>query len=216
MGPFAHAMFDFVERHKKVIQIFLALVALTFMTWGIESYTRFRGGADTVVTVNDAKISEREFTEEMRRQLERMRSVFGRGFDTASMDTPETRSLMLESMISQRLVASEAVRSNLLVGDESLRETIVSIPAFQAGGKFSKDQYEAVLRGQGQTPASFEGTLRYDMSVGQLTRSIAETAIQPRSVAERMAALESQQREVQESQVPVAQYLGQVKVDEAA
>ena len=209
-------MFDFVERHKKAIQIFLALIALTFMTWGIESYTRFKGGADTVATVNETKISEREFTEEMRRQLDRMRSVFGRGFDASTMDTPETRNLMLDSMISQRLVASEAARSNLLVGDESLRDTIVSIPAFQAGGKFSKDQYEAVLRGQGQTPAGFEATLRYDMTVGQLTRAIAETAIQPRSVAERNAALESQQREVQESQVPVAQYLGQVKIDEAA
>ena len=46
-------MFDFVERNKRVIQILLAVIALTFMTWGIESYTRFRGGADTLATVNE-------------------------------------------------------------------------------------------------------------------------------------------------------------------
>ncbi len=209
-------MFDFVERHKRIIQVFLAMIALTFMTWGIESYTRVKGGADTVATVNEAKISEREFTEEMRRQQDRLRSIFGRNFDASMMDTAESRNLMLDGMISQRLVASEAVRANLLVGDASLRETILAIPSFQAGGKFSKDQYEAVLRGQGQTPAGFEAALRYDISVSQLTRSIAETAIQPRAVAERLAALESQKRELQEATIPAAPYLAQVKVDDAA
>ena len=36
-------MFDFVEKHKRWIQVFLGLIALTFATWGIESYTRMRG-----------------------------------------------------------------------------------------------------------------------------------------------------------------------------
>lgn len=209
-------MFDFVERHKRVIQIFLALVAMTFMTWGIESYTRFRTGADTIAVVNDAKISEREFTEELRRQQERLRSIFGRNFDPSAMDTPETRAALLEQMISQRLVASEAVRASLLIGDDALLETITAIPAFQAGGKFSKEQYEAALRGQGQSPASFEATLRYDMSVGQLVRSIAETAIVPRAVAERLAVLENQKREVQQAMIPAAQFVPQVQVGEAA
>ena len=39
-------MFDFVQKHKKIAQVFLALIAITFMTWGIESYTRMRGGRD--------------------------------------------------------------------------------------------------------------------------------------------------------------------------
>ena len=81
-------MFDFVERHKRVIQILLAVIALTFMTWGIESYTRFRGGADTLASVNDGRISEREFTEELRRQQDRLRQLFGRNFDPTAMDTP--------------------------------------------------------------------------------------------------------------------------------
>ena len=209
-------MFDFVERHKRVIQILLAVIALTFMTWGIESYTRFRGGADTLATVNEGRISEREFTEELRRQQDRLRQLFGRNFDPSAMDTPETRNLLLDQMISQRLVATEAVRSHLVVGDDTLRETILSIPAFQAGGQFSKDHYEAVLRAQGQTPAGFEASLRYDLSVGQLSRAIGETAIQPRAVAERLAALENQKREVQETLVPAAQFATQVKIDDAA
>ena len=37
-------MFDFVQKNKRILQLFLGLIALTFATWGIESYTRFAGG----------------------------------------------------------------------------------------------------------------------------------------------------------------------------
>jgi hypothetical protein len=45
-------MFNLVHKNKRIIQVFLGLIALTFVTWGIESYTTMRGGRDTVATVN--------------------------------------------------------------------------------------------------------------------------------------------------------------------
>ena len=45
-------MFDFVQKNKRILQVFLGLIAITFATWGIESYTRFAGGRDTVASVN--------------------------------------------------------------------------------------------------------------------------------------------------------------------
>lgn len=208
-------IFDIVHGNKKLISILMVLIAITFVTWGLESYTRGPAGTGTIVTVNDATITEREFSEELRRQQERLRAMFGKNFDASVMDSVETRKTMLDSMISQRLVASEAVKSNLLVDDATLREMILAIPAFQVGGEFSREQYETILRSQGQTPAGFEATLRYDMSVGQLTRAIAETAIQPRALAERIAALEGQGREVQEALIPASQFASAVKIDEA-
>jgi len=209
------SIFDLVERNKRLIQVLMVLIAITFVTWGLESYTRGPSGAGTVATVNGAKISEREFGEELRRQQEQLRAVVGRNFDISAMDTPEARTVVLDSMIERRLVATEAIAANLIVDDEALRETILSIPAFHVGGSFSREHYEAVLRAQGQTPAGFEATLRYDMSVGQLARAVAETAIQPRALAERIARLEGQGREVQETLIPAAQFATEVMVDEA-
>src|ERR1700704_219528 len=190
-------MFNFVEKHKKVIQIFLALIAITFMTWGIESYTRQKGGADTVATVNGLTISQRDFDDELRRQQDEPRRVFGRNFDPAIFDPPDSRRAVLESMISQRLIASEAARSHLAISDEMLLDLIHSEPAFQSEGKFSKAQYELALRSQNppMSPSQFESRLRYDMSLQQLGRSVTDTAIAPRSVTERLAALEGQKRE---------------------
>jgi peptidyl-prolyl cis-trans isomerase D len=210
-------MFDLVHKNKRIIQIFLFLIALTFATWGIESYTSMRGGRDTVATVNGMEISSREFSDELRRQQDQLRQLFGRNFDAAAMDTPEARRALLDSLISQRLVASVAARSNLSVSDEALRDAITSIPAFQEGGQFSKGAYENVLRQQNPplTPTQFEARMRYDLSLGQLARAVGEAAIPSRTVAERLAALEAQRREIAEFRIPAQQFLPQVKVDEA-
>jgi peptidyl-prolyl cis-trans isomerase D len=210
-------MFDLVTKYKRVIQVFLGLIALTFATWGIESYTQFRGQRDELATVNGISITQREFDSELRQQQDRMRQMFGGRVDPAMLDTPETRQALLDNMINQRLVASAAVKSDLMVSDEVLHDTIVSIPAFQSDGQFSKATYEQMLRVQNppMTPAQFESRLRYDLSLGQLSRAVGDTAIVPKSVANRLAAIELQKREVAEVPFRAEQYLSQVKIDDA-
>src|SRR5216117_1932834 len=188
-------MFDLVTKYKRVIQIFLGLIALTFATWGIESYTRFRGAGDAVAEVNGMKISQREFTDELRRQQDQLRQMFGRAIDLAALDTPESRRTLLDSLIAQRLVASAALRGNLTVTDETLRDAIRSIPAFQDGGQFSKSSY--------------------DLSLRQLARAVGDSAIAPRAVAQRLSALESQKREVADARILTQQFLSEAGIDEA-
>src|SRR3989454_350374 len=210
-------MFDLVTKYKRVIQVFLGLIALTFATWGIESYTRFRGAGDAVASVNGMKISQREFTDELRRQQDQLRQMFGRAIDPAALDTPESRRTLLDSLIAQRLVASAALRGKLTVTDETLRDTIRSIPAFQSGGQFSKSSYELALRSQNppMSPAQFESRLRYDLSLQQLARAVGGSAIAPRAVAQRLSALESQKREMADARILTQQFLSEAKIDEA-
>jgi peptidyl-prolyl cis-trans isomerase D len=210
-------MFDLVHKYKKFITAIIGLVALTFVFWGVENRVT-RGSRETVATVNGMEISVREFGEELRRQQDQLRQLFGRNFDPAALDTPETRRALLEQLIAQRLVASAAIKSHLTVTDESLRDTIASIPAFQGpDGQFSKANYEAVLRTQNPplSPAQFEARLRYDLSLQQLARAVGDAAIPSRTVSDRLAALEAQQREIAEVRIPAQQFLAQVKVDDA-
>src|SRR5688500_4452988 len=211
-------MFDLVHKYKKLVTIMLGLIAITFATWGIESYTRMRGGRDVVATVNGLEISAREFDEELRFQQDQVRQLVGQNFDMAELDTPESRRAVLERLIAQRLVASQAQQAGLTVSDHSLVEAIHAIPAFRgADGNFSKSTYESVLRTQNPplTPTQFESRLRYDLMLAQLARAVGEAAIAPRSVTGRLAALEAQKREVAEARIPAQQFLPQVKIDEA-
>ena len=210
-------MFDFVQKHKRIAQVILALMTIPFAIWGIESYTRSGGRADTVAIVNGLQISQREYGEELNRQQEQLRRMFGRSFDPAAFDTPQARQALLDSLISQRLVASAAQAGHLSVDDQALFEIIQSVPAFQSEGKFSKSQYEAALRSANppRSPAQFEAQLRYDLSLQQLGRAVGDSAIASRTVTERLAALEGQKREVAEARVSSEQFMGQTSVDDA-
>jgi peptidyl-prolyl cis-trans isomerase D len=209
-------MFDFVHKHKRLLQVFLGLIAVTFATWGIESYTRVRGGADTVATVNGLTITQRELDTELRRQQEQMRRLFGRNFDPAMLERPEARQALIDSLVMQRLVASAAQKAHLTVSDEMLVELIHSVSGFQSEGQFSKAQYELALRSQNPplTSAQFEARLRYDMILQQLRRAVGESAFASGTVADRLAALEAQKREIFDARIGAPQFLAQASVEE--
>src|SRR5215813_2911301 len=126
-------MFDFVHKNKRVVQVILALLTVPFAIWGIESYTRVTGGRDAVAKVNGLEITRREFDDKMREQQEQVQRMFGGRVDPAALDTPEARQALLDSMIAERLVLSEAVRRNLFLDNSRLQEFIAAAPAFQAG-----------------------------------------------------------------------------------
>lgn len=210
-------MFDLVHKHRRIVQIILAMLIVPFAIWGIESYQGMGRTRDAVATVNDITITQREFEGELRRQQNQLRRMLGRNYDPAVFDTPESRRALLESLISQKLFASAAFAANLTVNDDVLAELIHSAPAFQVNGQFSKARYETALRTQDppMSPAQFEAQLRHDLALQQLARAIGDSAIASRTVATRIAALETQKREVAQVQFPVQDYLSKVKVDEA-
>src|SRR5436190_3051676 len=210
-------MFDFVQKHKIVLQVFLGLIAITFATWGIESYTRYSGGRDTVASVNGSDISSREFDAQVRAQQEQKLRMFGNRIDPAAFDTPETRRAVLDQMVAERVVATETAKRNLFVDDKRLADFIVSIPEFQEGGRFSPEAFERIARTQNPplSPRQFEERLRQSIPFQQLTSAVADTSIVPHAVAARLAAIEAQQREVAEARVPARQFVDNVKLDEA-
>jgi peptidyl-prolyl cis-trans isomerase D len=208
-------VFDLVTKYKRVIQIFLGLIAITFATWGIESYTQFRGARDTVASVNGMDISQREFAEELRRQQEQMRRMFGGQIDQAMLDSPESRRAVLEAMVAQRLLASEAARANMYLSREAVIEAITQAPEFQEDGKFSTAKYSAYLASRGISDQRNVAELRSEIPLARFAGSISGTAIAPRSVAARLAALEAQKREVSEARISTQQFLPQVKIDDA-
>src|SRR4051812_35003615 len=210
-------MFDFVQRHRRLLQVFLGLIALTFATWGIESYTRYAGGRDSVASVNGSDISQREFDQQLALQQEQIRRMFGGRVDPATFDSPEGRRAVLDQMIGERLIATETSKRNLQVDDKRLTDLILSVPEFQEGGRFSEAAFERVARSQNPplSARQFAERLRQSFAFQPLAGSLGDTTIVPHTVADRLAAIEAQQREISESRLSVRQYLDKVKIDDA-
>src|SRR5512133_537741 len=111
-------MFDLVHKHKRWVQLLLALMVLPFAFWGIDSYRRGSGLEQDLAEVDGQKITLQEFGQAQRDQQERLRTLLGRNFDPALLDTPEQRAALLDQLIQQRLLAVRAAKSNLVVTDQ--------------------------------------------------------------------------------------------------
>jgi peptidyl-prolyl cis-trans isomerase D len=208
-------MFDYVSKHKRILQIVLGLTIIPFAFFGLESYTRSMSGAGDVATVNGTSISTREFSEELRRQQDRLREVLGRGADLTPFDTPDMRLAILESIIAQRLVMAEVVNARLAIPKEVVVAGILAAPEFQEGGKFSSERYMMYLRSRGQSDEGNVAQLRLEIPASRLAGAITATAFQPRAVAERLLALQNEKREAAEAFIGADQFLPSVKLDEA-
>jgi peptidyl-prolyl cis-trans isomerase D len=208
-------MFDFVAKHKIILQVVLGLTIIPFAFFGLESYTRGIGSSQDVATVDGSAITQREFAEEVRRQQDRLREVLGPGADLAQLDTPEVRMAILESIISQRLVLAEVVKSGLVVSKDEVVAGILAAPEFQEGGKFSSERYTTYLRTRGVSDEGHVARLRLEVPAGRLAGAISGSAFEPRVAAERLIALQGEKREVAEAFIPAEQFLGRVKLDDA-
>jgi peptidyl-prolyl cis-trans isomerase D len=191
-------MFDFVAKHKRLIQIVLGLMIVPpFAFWGIQWTQRGIGSTGDVAEVGGQKITEQDFGEALRRQQDQLR---GR-IDPSFLDSPLIRREVLEGMISQRLLLQHAARNYMTVPDDMLVETTTSLPVFQVDGKFSRERYDIALQNERMTPEQFDAALRRDLVVQQLSSALSESGFASKSAAERFAAFRAQQREVSEHRI---------------
>ncbi|NEX62852.1 SurA N-terminal domain-containing protein [Noviherbaspirillum galbum] len=207
-------MFEFIRTHQRLMQFLLLLLIFpSFAFFGLESYTRFRERDNAVAKVAGQSISQQEFDNAMREQMERFRQMFGPQFDPKMFDTPEAKQGVLDSLIAQRVLSHEAAQSRLSVSDQALRQNIMNIPGLTGpDGKFDGDRYKGLLAVQGMTPASYEARLRQDLAMQMVNGAVAQTGFAPRTVASRLSDLNDQEREVQELVMKSSDFASQVKV----
>jgi peptidyl-prolyl cis-trans isomerase D len=208
-------MFDFVQEKKRVVQVVLFLIIITFGFFGVDSY-RKSGGGDAPATVNGERISQQEFDNALRQQQERVREQAGANFDPALFDKPEIKRMILDSLVNQRLLSSQARSVGLTLSDDQLAQIIAGIEAFQKDGKFDKQRYESALSSQSMSPLVFEARVRDELSTRQLVDAYIKNGYASQTGADNLIRLNEQQRVVSVAQISPDLFTGQVKVEDAA
>ena len=207
-------MFEIVRTHRKFMMgVLLLLIIPSFVLVGVNTYDT-SGSADTVATVGDRKISQIEFEDAQREQIDRYREALGAQFDPKMVDTPAEKQRVLDGLIAQRALETEIDRNRMTVDDATLA-AFYGKALVGADGKFDVERYKAAAAAQGLTTAGLDQLVRRQLSFEQVTSAIQETGFAPRTVSNRLSDIREQQREAQELLFPVAQYAAQVKVTDA-
>ncbi|MDR0672456.1 MAG: SurA N-terminal domain-containing protein [Zoogloeaceae bacterium] len=202
-------MFDAIRNNKRLVQIFLSLITVTFAVWGLDAY--FQGGGDTTLaTIGKARITTIEFREALREQQDQWRQQMP-GADVAALNTPELRAALLEEMVMRRILSLEASRLRLDV-QGLMREVIFNAPEFQENGVFSKGRYSEMLSMNNMSIQEFEARLQENLLQQTLLGAVQGGAFAPQTVVRQVAALQKEARVVEESLVTRQSLLGQVAV----
>jgi peptidyl-prolyl cis-trans isomerase D len=196
-------------------KVILALIAVTFALFGVDSYMKGDRSGDVVATVGDLGISRDELAREIQAQSERMRETLGPAFDPAVSETAEFRKRVLDSLIERKALLQEAQKLKFLAPDAYLASVLGQIPAFQQDGAFSQQRYEAVLRQNNRTPAQFENELRQAFMLEAITSPVSLGAFPSTTSLNQIASLVTQQREISWVDVPAASVASKVNVTPA-
>jgi len=205
-------MFDFVRRHPRIMQLVLALITLPFIFSGVASYVRDGASGSDVASVGGSKISQQELQQALRDQQERMRQQLGRDIPAELLDNPEVRKAVLDTLVSQRVLALHAAKAQLVVDDALLGATIQGEPTFQENGKFSRQRYDAYVASQNMSQAEFERRLRQDLSLRQSLSAVRDGSFVSPVASDRWLAALQEQREVSEIVFKPEQFTAQVKL----
>ena len=122
-------MFDFVRKHNKVMQFMLFLLIVpSFVLFGLEGYNRFRDKGATVAEVAGESITQDQWDNAHKADVERMRQQ-SPGIDAKLLDSPELKYRTLERLVQERVLAVAASQSHLGASDQRLARELQSTPS---------------------------------------------------------------------------------------
>lgn len=172
--------------------MFVAIIGV-FVLWGVGSVVGDSSQLNAVATVDGAPIAQLEVQRAEYNLLQSYRNAYKDKFTPEMRQALNLRQRALDGLIDRRVLAGQAARLGLGVGDQELRDAIASNPAFQGGGGFSKETYLRALRYMGFTPATFEAGLREDLVVQRL-QSVIEDGVLVSAAAARAEVLAREQK----------------------
>jgi len=162
-------MLDFIRKRKQswLIKLLLAAIVIVFILWGVGSYMG-QPRQESVAEVNGEVISLREFQIHYERLIEYYRDLFKGNLTPEAIKALNLRKALLGELIERHLLLQEARRLGFEVTDEELMGSLVGVPDFQVGGRFSKERYQQVLRSKRLTAAEFEAEQRNQLAIRKL------------------------------------------------
>ncbi|HYF16529.1 MAG TPA: SurA N-terminal domain-containing protein [Ramlibacter sp.] len=212
-------MFDFVRKHNRVMQVVLFLLIVpSFVLFGLEGYNRFQERGPTVAKVDGQSITQSQWDQEHRQEVERMRQQMP-NLDAKFLDSPQARYGTLERIIRDRVLQAAAAGSRLSASDQRLarelarNEVIASLRG--PDGKLDMERYKQLLSTRGLTPQMFEEQVRTDIATGQVLAGVAGTGVTAPAQAGVSLNAFFGKREIQVARFDAADYAAKVNPTQA-
>ena len=186
----------------------VALIALPFAFWGIQSYIG-GGGEQYAAKVNDTEISEREFKYNLSMQRQKLQQQFD---GKVPFEDTILKQRVMDQLVNRKLLEELANKAGYLISDNQLSENLKKI--FTRDGKFDREYVDQILQSKGMTISQLEYQLRSDMQISQIMDALTNTSFVTDDEARRLAELEHQERKVSTLTFSIDHFASDIEVSE--
>ena len=159
------------------IKIILSFIALTFIWWGVGTYSE--QGRNVAATVGGETISTNELAQAVAGLEKTYRDVYGPAFTPEMAKALNLKKQAMDSLVQRKILLAEAGKMGLSATDEEVQREIAAVPAFQQNGQFRDDLYRSVLSYNRVTPAEFEASKRVEITLKKVEGLLAAGALVP-------------------------------------
>lgn len=210
-------MFEAIRKHSKIVMgLLFLLVFPSFVLFGIQR--RNSEEAQTVATVDGQDITQVEWDNAHRSEVERLRASMPT-LDSKLLDSPQARYATLERMVRDHVLAAAATKSHLFVSDQQLAHALEQNPTIASlrkpDGSLDMDRYKQLLAAQGMTPATFEAGVRNDLSTRQVMEGVTGTSFATSAQTDVALNAFLEKREVQVARFDTADFSPKITLTDA-
>ncbi|HIC28082.1 MAG TPA: hypothetical protein EYO85_01345 [Rhodospirillales bacterium] len=210
-------MLTAIRTHTKslVVKILAGLLVVSFAVWGIEDmFTLATSSASPIFEVGSLEGDEDVIRDEVRRQIRRLRPMFGNQFTV-----DQAKALGIVESVVQRQINDTALRlasqgMGIEISDDLVSKEIRNTPGFQAFGSFDQARFQRFLNENLMTEARYIAAIRGELSNNQLLDSFTSKTApkmlvdsvyrhrQEKRIAETIVVSDSTQQKISEPDQP--------------
>lgn len=188
-------MLEAFRTHKRWLMfIAMILVIPSFVVTGIYSYNRMISDDGALAKVDGESITQEQFDNAKRQQLENLRVTMGQAFQADMLDTADARVAIMQSLLNERAVMGEVAQNHILVSDDVAVSVIKSLDSFQKDGRFNRELYENYLASTGYSDQYFVQLMKADISRNLMQNNVGRSVIVPKQTAEQVHRLLTEKR----------------------
>lgn len=190
---------------KIVVFVLFGLLIVSFVAFGIGDIIRSPGRTAAVAEVGDVRIEERDFRQNLGRELNRLSARLGSRLDIQQARTLGIVDQVFGQMIGRALFDQKADDLGMIVTKAQIGRRISNEPAFQnSQGEFDPSLFSQALRVSNLGEQEYVDTLTRDIIRQQLVGAITGGIVAPRELGEELFRYQQERRVARIMAIPAS------------
>lgn len=179
-----------------IFRIVLGVLVVAFGFWGVDDVLNSRNNLDVVTFNNADAISEAEFLRAKSKEISQIQQSQGVNLSEEQIKQYGINEMVIDKLISGRLIDQLVKAYDLDIGDKSLANFIKQLPYFKnKKDEFDLEAFKSYLRHSGITEEEYSAELKSKLLRNLLLGSFMRSSYLSQTSVQNMAIFWSEERE---------------------